>query len=565
MKPTTSPALRRKLLSLSIAAALAVSLAACGSDDDNGALAPPASTESTAVATTIPGMRAPVPVQVASGSSGAGTAIAGRSSAESASNDMGADMSMIAPYFISEFILGEGFPALPTNNVGFVFDGATAPTDEQIAALAAAFGVEGEVVYTDQDGFKSWQVGPNDGTAPTIFVSGDAQASWSFNPAWAEGGDAPVSCVYVDPAVTSTGTADATSTDTGTDIVEPAVVEPSAGTDAAVPQEICDEPEPPANVPTAGAAEAQAVEQLTSLGVDVSTLTFDTYADEWSASVTATVNRNGSSTGQIFSFGFGAEGALQWAGGSLATPVEVGPYDLIDIDTALARLVEMNAWQGTSYPTDMLARDNVGVTDVVTQTEAGTVSAGSAVGGSEGPAGSDPGSLPIEPQVEPVPPETMPVETLPIDSFPVETFPAPEARTVTLVDVEADVWWAWDVDNVLWLLPAYRFIDTDGGWHVVPAVTDEFLIEVEQPVMKAEPPAEPTEPAALDIASLESLVGLPIEEFAKEAEAMGASVRVTEIDGQPQAVTMDYQFDRVNVAVTTTDGVQIVTALSGLG
>ena len=63
------------------------------------------------------------------------------------------------------------------------------------------------------------------------------------------------------------------------------------------------------------------------------------------------------------------------------------------------------------------------------------------------------------------------------DPVPV-SIPAPQQVTVTLVDVQADVWWVWDVDNNAWLLPAYRFIGDDGGWYVVPAVTDEFLVQV---------------------------------------------------------------------------------------
>ncbi len=70
-------------------------------------------------------------------------------------------------------------------------------------------------------------------------------------------------------------------------------------------------------------------------------------------------------------------------------------------------------------------------------------------------------------------------EPPPGDEIPVDEIPAPEPVTVTLVDVQPDVWWAWDADGSVWLLPAYRLIDTDGGWHVVPAVTDEFMIQVE--------------------------------------------------------------------------------------
>ena len=72
--------------------------------------------------------------------------------------------------------------------------------------------------------------------------------------------------------------------------------------------------------------------------------------------------------------------------------------------------------------------------------------------------------------------------------MPVE-IPAPQEVTVTLVDVQPDVWWVWDVDGTVWLLPAYRFIGDDGGWYTVPAVTDEFLVRV--PVDSVPPATEP--------------------------------------------------------------------------
>ncbi len=138
----------------------------------------------------------------------------------------------------------------------------------------------------------------------------------------------------------------------------------------------------------------------------------------------------------------------------------------------------------------------------------------------------------------------------PVSDAPVEP-QEPEQFTVTLVDVQSDVWWAWDVDGSVWLLPAYRFIGDDGGWYTVPAVTDEFLIQVPvdtipvEPVPSTEPapvpetipavsvPGETTPPGdtVTDVTALEQLVGTSLVEFTKEVEARGLTVRVVEQDG----------------------------------
>ena len=163
---------------------------------------------------------------------------------------------------------------------------------------------------------------------------------------------------------------------------------------------------------------------------------------------------------------------------------------------------------------------------------------------------------------------------MPVDDDAAGDGAAPEEVTVTLVDVQADVWWAYDVDGSVWLLPAYRFIGDDGGWYVVPAVTDEFLVQVpvdEMPVPEPAPVPEPMpvesiepgdtkpetvptesipgEPALFDIVPLEPSVGKTLAEFTADAEALGADVRVVEIDGVAQPVTMDFNTSRVNVAV----------------
>jgi hypothetical protein len=175
--------------------------------------------------------------------------------------------------------------------------------------------------------------------------------------------------------------------------------------------------------------------------------------------------------------------------------------------------------------------------------------------------------------------------------MPVEPMPEPEPIIVTLVDVQADVWWAWDVDGSVWLLPAYRFIDTDGGWHTVPAVADEFLIQVEPPILIDEPMPEPLpvpepvepgddpgqdpgvpiesmppEEGSVDVpepidegsvgrdpeATIDDLNGLlpmKLEEFIPEADLYGFSTRVVMVDGESLDVTADYSETRINVEV----------------
>src|SRR5687768_6702349 len=113
------------------------------------------------------------------------------------------------------------------------------------------------------------------------------------------------------------------------------------------------------------------------------------------------------------------------------------------------------------------------------------------------------------------------------------------------------------------MVPAYRFIADDGGCYTVPAVTDPFPIKPTPPRVTVVPlpePAPSTVPAVdtipadpSDTSDLQPLVGLSIEEFGANAEAMGWKVRIVEIDGESLAITMDFNPNRVNVAVVTND------------
>jgi hypothetical protein len=312
-------------------------------------------------------------------------------------------------------------------------------------------------------------------------------------------------------------------------------------------------------VPSADEAVARTRELMSALGLDPDQFAIEPYADEWYASVAASEQLDGAFAGRRVDTGFGAAGVLQYAGGQLAEPVRVGPYPLIDLEAALARLND---------PSGFYAGGGMVALDAAVARQSA--------------------DSPVAVDVVDVPPATAvaAVEPTTSESAPLE----PEQVTVTLVDVQADVWWAWDVDGSVWLLPAYRFIGDDGGWYTVPAVTDEFLVQVPvDSVPVTEPAPMPVEPAppetmpvesvpvdsvpvesvpvgtVVDVEPLQGSVGKTLAEFTADAEALGLSVRIVEQDGVALAVTMDFSPTRVNVAVTGEGESGLVTAIVNTG
>ena len=70
----------------------------------------------------------------------------------------------------------------------------------------------------------------------------------------------------------------------------------------------------------------------------------------------------------------------------------------------------------------------------------------------------------------------------------------------------------------------------------------------------------------VNVADVKVHVGLELSEFKEQALAKGAkSVRVVERDGKPMMVTKDLRKDRVNVAVKTEGGKEIVSHVKNVG
>ena len=447
--------------------------------------------------------------------------------------DMASDYMM--PWtIVTDFVVGD-LPALPANSTGYVYRSGSTISEEVAVRLATAFGVDPTPQSRPAEYQVAWAFGPEDGSAPSLTIDAYSQHYWWYSPDWSQ----------------REGMAELYACTESIDSEGNVTVD-------------CPEPEPPSGVPTAEEAEAAARELIGGAGFDPTALTFDVRADDWYASVYATrmLLDGVDVTGENWSFGFGAEGALEWAGGSFVNPEQVGPYPLIDVDSALERLRSNYLGSGGSYGGDFaiaeVAEESVAIDEPAPEPQQ------------------------LDAAAEDIADDEMWIE-------PGE----PEEITVTLVDVVADLWWATDVDENTWLVPAYRFIGDDGGWYTVPAVTDEYLVETPVYIQDDEPVPLPavSEPAISGGASgevgrmsesvavvidtqFEQLDEMTVQfleevvdalytedEFSALAAEFGLTMRVVQRDGEFLMVTEDYSLSRVNVVVDA----GVVIALDSIG
>ena len=292
------------------------------------------------------------------------------------------------------------------------FDPAAAFSLDRVVALAGALGITAEPVR--QDGY--WQVGPNDGTGPSLTVSPDGVASFSFYDPTKD----PYYCPspapeQVDPAAS-----------------DPALSDPA--TSGLAPQECVERDLGPA--PQGDDAVNRTAELMRGVGADPAA--YELVAENWGDTVWTYVTAyqvvDGKRSGMQWSAAFTGEGVSSFSG-MLAPVVALGEYDVISPADAVARLTDPRFGAGFGGPILYAEGDEA------------------TMGGSEG-------AMP-EPTV---PPSPAPGAAI---SWPV--------NEVTIVSARLGLAAQYLATGATVLVPSYELTDSDGGVWGVVAVADAEL------------------------------------------------------------------------------------------
>jgi hypothetical protein len=443
------------------------------------------------------------PILVLSAANGGGWS----STAPAASDMAGADEKMMWNYQ-QHFTAAVDLPALDSNAPSYTLTAGDASTDS-LNALKAAFGVTKDFVAQDATQGGGYLAGNYDGTTATLYVGSDAMRYWSYSPAWDQSSISSRPCIMEDAVATS----DIPTTD--------------------VASEICAEPVAPENVPTKAEAEALFAKTISALGVKGNNLILDSYADEWSASVTGYLKIDGVRSPLSWSIGYGADAAITWASGVFADVEDGASYPRIGTAAAIERL---NSQQAGNWGGPMVRGGVAYDTAVASDVEAAVTTE---------PASSD----------------------VVAETYPVTDAPAPEIQEVSIVGVEEELVTLYGADGSIYLVPGYTFIAAEdeygyAGRYTVSALPDEYMQVIDAvdavpatdvPVPDTavapavDPAVDPDMSVAQDVA--DTVLGMSEAEATKTAEAKGLTVRVGSRDGEDFPLTMDYRTDRVTLTV----------------
>ena len=404
---------------------------------------------------------------------------------EAATGDAAVSPSMKVAWQTFEFS-GE-YPTLATSAPTWTLPTGVEPDPARIQAIAAAFGVTGELQMFPADQGEGWFVGSSDFSTASIRISKSALLDWYFSAAVDPTEVVDVGCggVAMDvPPDSSTAPCDATS------------------------------PTPPAGVPTATEAEAKTRELLTAAGFDLNGYTFDVTADDWGAYVTARPSLgDGVAPYELsLSVGFGGGGVVNSASGSLATPVPAEPTELITPADGVARLNEqVSGWEDSP-----MAREYD--SEVVIESGA--------------------------PAVENAAP--MPVDPMPVDPMPVE----PTVVTFAEVSLGSMVVWPGEGDARIVPAYLFRTAD-GGEYSVEASLEATVYTNPDATTdspMPVEPPVE-VDMTEIPTADAQTLLGLSEADAEAAAAGYAWGYRVVARDGEQFAITMDYSPTRVNVTI----------------
>ena len=451
------------------------------------------------------------PILVLSAANGGGWS----ESAPAASDMAGADEKMMWAYQ-QNFTAATDLPALDSSARSYTLVAGDVSANSR-NALKEAFGVTEDFVAQDADQGGGYLAGNYDGTTPTLYVGSDAMRYWSYSPAWDQSSISSRPCIMEDAVATS----DIPTTD--------------------VASEICAEPVAPENVPTKAEAEALFAKTISALGVKSNDLILDSYADEWSASVTGYLKIDGVRSPLSWSIGYGADAAITWASGVFADVQDGASYPRIGTAAAIERL---NSQQAGNWGGPMVRGGVAYDTAVASDVEAAVTTE---------PASSD----------------------VVAETYPVTDAPAPEIQEVSIVGVEEELVTLYGADGSIYLVPGYTFIAAEdeygyAGRYTVSALPDEYMqvtdavdavpaTDVPVPDTAVAPAVDPAVDPDMSVAQdvADSVLGMSEVEATKTAEAKGLSVRVGSRDGEDFPLTMDYRTDRINAEVEDDEVVRV--------
>ena len=422
-----------------------------------------------------------------------------------------ADTSMMANL---RFEIAADLPALDDDAAVFVMEPGE-PDRDEVDKLLSIFGIE---VPLESDGAGGYTSYSGDMMEPSFFVASDALKSWNYT--------APISPTSIDPAcIDAEGFEPVAPPTPVNDTVEVADTDPPSTEVGTAPggevegtggEEIAVDPCPDSGEPEDPPTEDEALQMFSDLmsdiGVDIGSLDLEIFSDGYGSVVSGYLRVGGVRSPLSWIVSYGEAGRIIWASGVLGDPERLADYGRIGTVAGVERL---NSEQASMF----------GALDPAAASSA--------------PSG---------------------------------------AISVEIVDVEEELVMLFGIDDVVYLVPGYAYIaePDEMGYdprYTIWAVADEYIEMVtespgtdapsdgDEPISGTPSPGEPGEDQGMGDGSMEeitteeanTLLGMSEAEAASTAEANGWVVRIAERDGEQFALTMDYNWQRVNLTIK--DGV----------